>query len=354
MKNNGLKTRAENLSAIKARLAAKPFRPHRLFANNHAQTIMAFLYPRRRAFRSSQADEARLFELEPNVRILAHCRWQTGNKRDFPTLVLVHGLEGSSESIYMLGTADKAFRAGFNTVRLNIRTCGGTEHLTETLYHSGLSGDLRAVITELIECDKLNSIYLAGFSLGGNMSLKLAGEWGDNAPPAFRGVSAVSPSVDLAACADLIEKRSNVIYQQRFLKALKERMQRVARLYPERYSLDKLAQTRTIREFDRHFTAVHWGFRDEKDYYARCSAFPLIEKIRIPTLIIHAQDDPFVPFEPFRKIRLDANPFVTLLAPERGGHVGFLARNGKNEDLFWAENRLVEFFEACHHIAPVF
>jgi predicted alpha/beta-fold hydrolase len=333
------------LNAIRSALLAKPFRPHPLFTNGHAQTLVAHVWPRRRALRALQSDEARLFEVERGVRVRVHCRWQA-NRRAHPTLLLVHGLEGSSESIYMLGTALKAHRAGFNVLRLNLRTCGDTLHLTETLYNSGLSQDLHAVIAELIERDDLGEIFLGGVSLGGNMSLKLAGEYGAEFPRELKGVCAVSPSVELAASADRIEQRANWIYQRKFIRSLKRRMREAARLYPERYDTSALRLVTTLRQFDERYTAPHGGFRDAADYYARSSSLPLIASIRVPTLIIHAQDDPFIPFDSLRHPSVAANPNLILLAPERGGHVGFVG-DGETpgEDRFWAENRIIEFCE---------
>jgi hypothetical protein len=335
-----------DLSFVERQLKAKPFRPHPLLRYNHAQTILAYLYPRRAQLNSEfKNDEERLFEVAPGVRLLAHCRWQKSEKRrKSPTLILVHGLEGSSKSIYMLGTAAAAFANGFNVLRLNLRSCGETEHLTNTLYHSGMSEDLRRIIEELIEKDCLEQIFLAGFSLGGNMSLKLAGEWSENPPSELRGVAAVSAPIDLAACSDAISFRSNWIYSRRFLNNLAKRMRRVQKLYPERYQTEGIEQIRSIRDFDARFTARYGGFKDVDDYYARSSSLKLIEKIRVPTLIVHAQDDPFVPFTAFNQISQLANPFVILLAPENGGHVGFVAdskTDGKNR--FWAENRIIQF-----------
>jgi hypothetical protein len=336
--------RRRSLESIADALRAKVFSPHSLFRSGHAQTLIAFAWPRRlRGSRSLREDEARLFEVEPGVRLLAHCRWQTGDRRAHPTLLLVHGLEGSSESIYMLSTALKAFRAGFNVLRLNLRTCGDTLHLTSKLYHSGLSQDLRAVLLNLIAQDELPAIFVGGFSLGGNLSLKLAGELGEEAPAALKGVCAVSPSIDLAASAAAIERRSNWVYQRKFIRSLKRRMRQAAQLYPERFDAGELKFVRTIRDFDSRYTAPHGGFRDAADYYARSSSLPLIARIRTPTLIIHAEDDPFIPFESLRHPSVSANPDVILLAPARGGHVGFVGGQTSGEDRFWAENRLVEF-----------
>lgn len=335
-------------SQIAQRLEALEFRPARFFAGGHAQTLLGYFYLRRFRLRSlARRDEARLFRVAPEVQMLARCRWQAGDRRKFPTLVLVHGLEGSSESVYMLGTAAKAFAAGYNVVRLNLRTCGGTENLTKTLYHSGMSEDLRHVLHELVEHDGLKQIFLAGFSLGGNMSLKLTGEYGEDAPAELRGVCAISPAIDLAVCAAAIAERRNALYNQRFVSSLKKKIRRIAKLYPDIYSAENISQVRTVYDFDTHFTAVHGGFRDVADYYARASSLLLIEKIRVPTLLIHAQDDPFVPFESFTNPTIAANPFVTLLAPKNGGHVGFIADSRQTDgDVFWAENRLIEFFQS--------
>ena len=340
----GLDARA-GMAEIARAFSAKPFRPHPLFRSGHAQTLAAYLWPRRRALLAgAAADEERLFEVEPGVRVLVRCRWQRGAK-SAPTILLVHGLEGSSESTYMLGTAEKAHRAGFNVLRMNLRTCGDTLHLAQTLYHSGLSQDPRAVIEELSAGDGLGDIFLAGFSLGGNQSLKLAGEMGGRVPASLRGVCAVSPSIDLAACADAIHWRSNWLYSQRFLSGLKRRLRQAAAHYPEIYSADAADFVRSIREFDSLVTAPHGGFRDADDYYARSSALQFIGSISTPTLIIQAQDDPFVPFDAFRHPSLSSTPSVLMLAPEHGGHVGFLADDAAaaGGDRFWAENRVVEF-----------
>ncbi|HYN86438.1 MAG TPA: alpha/beta fold hydrolase [Pyrinomonadaceae bacterium] len=336
--------RPQGLRDIAARLQSKPFTPHPLWRGAHAQTIRAAVrWPRRiRMLREYLDAERRLFEVEPGVRLLAHCRWQP-RREESPTLLLVHGLEGSATAVYMLGTARTAFRAGFNFVRLNVRNCGGTEHLTPTLYHSGMSDDLRRVIHELVERDGLKSLFLAGFSMGGNLALKLTGELGEEAPEELKGVAAVSPSLDLAACAEAIERRENRLYQWSFVRSLRRHVKRKNRLFPDIYDARDVRRVRTIREYDELYTARHGGFRDAADYYERCSALKFIGRIGVPTLIIHAQDDPFVPFGSFRHPDVASNPNILLLAPERGGHVAFLAGE-RGEERYWAENRVVDFF----------
>ena len=327
------------------------FRPHRLFKNGHAQTLVACAWPR--YLTTSTTDpkvEQRLFEPEPNVRLLAHCTWQT-DRLASPTVVLVHGLEGSSYSKYMLGTADKALRLGFNIVRLNLRNCGGTEHLTPTLYHSGMTGDIRAVVKELIEQDSLRSIFLIGFSMGGNMVLKFAGEDATLMRSEISGFCAVSPAVDLSSCAEAVKFRSNWVYEQYFLRSLCRRLRIKHELFPDLYDTSDLHLVRTVKDFDERYTAHDGGFQDADDYYRRASALPLIERINKPTLIIHAEDDPFVPFEPLNHCSVIDNPQILLLAPEHGGHVGFVSDQVTEEDRFWSESRIVEFCHLVHQNA---
>lgn len=330
------------LGTVARKFAANPFKPHRLFRNGHAQTLAAYCWPRSFRFQPER-DEERFFDVAPGVKVLAHCGWQA-NRRACPTLVVWHGIEGSTSSNYMLAMADKGFRAGFNIIRVNLRNCGGTEHLTPTIYHGGLSEDLRAIVAELIEKDQVSRMLLVGFSLGGNMVLKLAGEYGDNPPPEILSVCAVSPSVDLDASAELILKRSNWIYQQDFVRRLKKRIRTKHRLYPEHYNIGGLRQVRTLRQFDERFTAPSHGFADASDYYYRSSSLRVIAKIRVPTLVIHAEDDPFIPFAPLLDSAVAANPYILLLRPEQGGHVAFIsAEQNGDSDRFWAENRLIEF-----------
>ena len=195
--------------------AVKEFRPFGPLRNAHLMTIAAAFW--RRKFPRLPIGTKRLFDTETGTQVSAVCHWQQ-NPREHPTIVLLHGLEGSSESAYILGTGEKAFLRGFNVVRANQRNCGETEKLTETLYHSGLSCDIRAIVMELIERDGLPEIFAAGFSMGGNLVLKMAGEFADHAPPEIRGFVAVAPAFDLATCADALAAPRNFIYNQRFVR----------------------------------------------------------------------------------------------------------------------------------------
>jgi uncharacterized protein len=321
-----------------ARLRERPFVAPRFLRAGHTMTIFSALYPRKFALPPTARRE---FETEPGVRVATYCHWQQ-EREARPTLVLVHGLEGSAEARYVLGAAAKAWHAGFNVVRMNVRNCGGTAHLAPGLYHSGLTADLRGVTCELIERDGLPSVWWGGFSMGANHALKLAGELGEGAPPELKGVFAVSPPIDLEACAKDIMRPQNRVYERRFLRSLKRTLRRKEQFFPGLVDFARLDRARTLWEFDEVVTAPHFGFRDARDYYARASSLPYLGRIRVPTLIIHAEDDPFIPFAPFTHPSIAANPHLLLHATRHGGHVGFFGAP-RAEDRFWAENRAVEF-----------
>ncbi|MGH9740478.1 MAG: YheT family hydrolase [Candidatus Acidiferrales bacterium] len=321
----------------------KEFEPHPLLRNAHLMTIAGAFW--RRKFPQLPEGEARLFNIEAGTQMRGDCHWQK-NPREHATLILVHGLEGSSDSGYILGTAEKAFAAGFNVVRLNQRNCGGTEQLTPDLYHSGRSNDIRAVVEELIERDHLPEMLAAGFSMGGNLVLKMAGEYGGVAPEQLRGFVGVAPSFVLAACADALEEPRNFIYQRYFVRRLKRRMRRKAELFQEQYAArvgnGMLRSIGSVREFDELITAPCSGFAGADDYYARASAINVLGAVARPTLILTAKDDPFVPYTTFERREVRENPNIQLVAPRHGGHCSFIAREA-GEERFWCEARIVEF-----------
>src|SRR5262249_46661682 len=173
------------------------------------------------------------------------------------------------------------------------------------LYNSGMSGDYVMVLQELIEKDGFEQIFFAGYSMGGNLVSKMAGELSDDAPSALKGVSAVGPAIDLAACADALERRENYLYQRHFVNGLMSRYARKAKLYPERFPRDGFRPIRTVREFDDAITAPQFGFRDAQEYYEAASAQRVIDRIRVPMLFLTAADDPFVPYATFLALRLE-------------------------------------------------
>ena len=321
--------------------AAPSFQPHPLLKNGHAMTVAAVYWPRRF---SLPTPERRLFEVEEGSQLLAQCHWQEGKGKDVPVLAVVHGLEGSCESNYVRGVAEKAFQRGFHVVRLNQRNCGGSERLTPTLYNSGMSDDYRAVFDELAENDGFRQIFFAGYSMGGNLVTKMAGELGHRVPSALRGVCAVCPAIDLAACADALEKRSNYFYQRHFVTSLMSSYRRKAKLFPEKYSRDGSAKIRSVRQFDDAVTAPCFGYRDAQEYYEAASARKIIANVTLPMLMITAQDDPFVPYESFLAALVEENPAIRFVAPEHGGHCAFIS-NQRGVERFWVEHRVVDFCE---------
>jgi predicted alpha/beta-fold hydrolase len=330
-------------SKVRSAFADKPFTPSPLLGQADLQTLAAYVWPRRRRLRISYAqDEQRVFDVAASVQVLAFCRWQN-ERHTRPTVVLWHGIEGSASAVYMLSFANKAFIAGFNVLRVNIRNCGGTEHLTPTLYHGGLSEDLRSIIEELIQ-EGYKQIFALGFSLGGNMVLKMIGEYGEQVPSALIAACAISPSVDLAASADLIKRRRNWLYHQSFVIKLKRKIRLKHRLYPDLYDPGGIKGIRTLEEFDEAYTSKANGFSDARDYYTRASAIRVAQNIRVPTLVIHSQDDPFIPFAPLNEEEFKDNPYILIAGPESGGHVAFVSRKTDDGDRFWAENRALEFF----------
>jgi hypothetical protein len=321
------------------------FTPRRGLANGHVMTVFAWARPRR--FDRLPSPEERYFDVEPGTRVLAHCFWQPDRGRH-PLLLALHGLEGSSTAHYMRGLADKAVGRGFNVILLNQRNCGGTEALCAGLYHSGLTHDARHVIDDVTRVDGIEQIIVAGYSLGGNLALKLAGDYGPTPPPQLRAVCAVSPIIEIGPCVDALERRSNLIYQLNFVRALRARMRRKNLAHPGRYDIGLLRDVWTVRKFDAAFTAPAFGFVSAEDYYHRASAMRVVDRINVPALIITAEDDPFVPAEPFRDPKIAANPYITLKVTRSGGHCGFLAAATDGNDGYWAEQQIMEF--ASRHL----
>ena len=321
-----------------------PFEPCRGLSNGHLQTIAGNFLPRP-AFRLAAVSETVEVDPADSSRVLCHCHWQAEPERAKRlTVVLVHGLEGSSDSRYIQGIAARAWTAGWNVVRMNMRTCGGTETLTPTLYHSGLSGDVGMVVRHYAERFGLERVALAGYSMGGNLVLKLAGEWGSRPP--LSAVAAVCPAIDLAPGADALHEPLNRGYEWRFLRDLMARYARKAKLFPGIYATRKaIGPVRSIRQFDNKIVARYWGFRDADDYYDRAAAARVVDKIAVPTLILHAQDDPFIRLLPETRSKLLANPHIAFVETRHGGHCAYLSRDPGNE-IHWAEATVMRFLLA--------
>ena len=325
------------------------FKPRRFLSNGHLQTIFGNLLRRHDML---PEPVAQLVEVSPArgsqiaSQVLCHVHWQPLPERPTrPTIIILHGLEGSSRSQYVIGNANKLWRAGCNVIRMNMRNCGGTERLTPTLYHSGLSGDVERVLHFFRDSQKLQSIALIGYSMGGNLMLKLAGDLGPGAPPELHSVVGVSPAVDLQASADALHHWQNRFYERRFLRALLRRFRRKSMLFPHVFDPQRGAHIRSLRDFDDRITALYSGFKSADDYYHRAAAARVLDRITIPTLILHALDDPFVRLiDPTRAV-IDTNPNITFIETAHGGHCAFLAEPepANDNDGYWAEHTTLRF-----------
>jgi len=305
----------------------------------------------------SSEDEAVEVDPATGSRVRCVCHWQPETVRpDRLTILLVHGLEGSSESQYIGGITALAWNAGCNVIRMNMRNCGGTDTWTPTLYHSGLSADVGMVLHHFARRYALQRVAMAGYSMGGNLVLKLAGELGADTPPWLLAAVGVSPAIDLAESADALHEPSNRIYERHFLRNLMRRFRRKAELFPDLYSSAGIGPIKTIREFDDQITARYSGFTGADDYYYRAAAARVVSRIAIPALVIHALDDPFIRLTPQSRAALLANPVITLVETNHGGHCAFLAKtpSAPEPDLLsvpkdcrhWAEATLVRFLLA--------
>lgn len=289
------------------------------------------------------APEERLVEVAPGIKVRCLCHWQREGRREAMTIVVVHGLEGSSDSQYMLGIARDGLASGMNVIRMNQRNCGGMDYFAPTLYNSGLSGDVAAVARHFVETEGVSRFALIGFSMGGNLVLKLAGEWGADGPPQFCAVAAVCPAIDLAASADALHEPANRIYEWYFLRQLFRRMRIKAKFFPDNFDVSRLRGIASLRDFDDRVTAYYCGYTGADDYYARASATNVIDRIAVPTVILHAANDPFVRMRPETLERIARNPNISYIESPDGGHCAFVGARNDGDDGRWAEREVVEF-----------
>ncbi len=299
-----------------------------LFRNPHLATIAGNFWKRPESTNPEHC-------LRKLYRIDCHTTVVAFEQRPLVTavgeIVFLHGLEGSAHAGYLQSFTQLALSLNCAVHRLNFRSCGGTEDLSATMYHSGLTSDTAFVIGEISRRSDA-PVFLVGFSLGGNVAIKLTGEFGANSPLA--GTVAISAPIDLASCVRVIDRLSNAIYAHRFLDRLKNRIKRKSISAPETYNAKLLESVHTIWQFDNQFTAPLFGFGNAASYYATQSAINYISLIRSPTLLIAAQDDPLVPFDIYTHPVIKANPLVHLISPKHGGHIGFLSRR---KPRFWLD-----------------
>jgi uncharacterized protein len=311
-----------------------PFQP--FVRNPHVLTILANFAVRKLDTRRYPVTE-RLYRTDPEAEILVHEQRPENNA--VAELLMVHGLEGSSNAGYIRSMSQLALEHGYGVHRTNMRSCGGTESLCKTMYHAGLTCDTLSLIRQIRERHN-RPVYLIGYSLGGNVSLKLAGELGEDAHGLLDAVIAISTPIDLAASVRKMSRRQNRIYEARFVTRLKERIRRRAQSLPGVYDVSILDRCKTVYDFDDKVTAPFFGFGTADNYYATQSSNQFLGRIRIPALLIQAKDDPLIPFEIFDHPAIRENPNVTLIAAEHGGHLGFLSNR---KPRFWVDRVILNW-----------
>lgn len=327
----------------------KRFSSRNFLRNGHLQTLAGNFLPRNLVL---PEPERLLVEVDGPVAgygpsyVLCHCHWQPEEVRSQRlTIVLIHGLEGSSSSQYMIGNTARALAAGFNVVRMNMRSCGGTDEICPTIYHSGRSGDVDAVFKTIVETQKLESVALVGYSMGGNLVLKFAGEVASALPPQLKALVGVSPLMDLDVSSTALHEPQNRVYEWHFLRNMIARVRRRMHLFPAIYGDAQTKKIRSMRLFDEHVVARYGGFVDAADYYSKVASSRYAGRLNVPTLILHSVDDPFIRLLPATREALIANPNVTYVETQRGGHCAFLEPANDGDDGRWAEKTLLGFLQ---------
>ena len=302
-----------------------PFVP--LFRSPHLQTIAGHYWPRPSS--AAWPLESRLVQTEPDVQVLVQSQFPDVSRDARASVILVHGLEGSGSAGYIRSMAAGALARGFAAHRFHMRTCGGTERLSKTLYHAGLTSDLHVILRQT------GPAFLIGFSLGGNVVLKLAGELGERGPDLIRGVCAVSTPLDLAASARRIAELDNRLYELRFIRRMRARL-----LATGRFTASDFVSLRRLIDLDDRITAPAFGFRGAGEYYETQSAIHFLPQIRVPTLLIQAKDDTFIPYCIFESAAVGSNHRIKLVATGHGGHLGFL---GRRPHRFWSDGVILDW-----------
>ena len=259
-------------------------------------------------------------------------------------LIIGHGLEGSSASSYVVGLTKNAIQQGFDVMAINWRGCSGQSNLKFESYHTGKSADLKEVIAHICQQYSYPAMYYTGFSMGGNIGLKYAGEESEKLPPQLNGICAISTPVDLESSSYQLAKSQNKVYMYRFLRTLKAKyLQKVAQFPEKKLDTKKILAARTFLAFDQYFTAPANGFESAQDYWTKSSSKPFLKRIHVPTLILNAKNDPFLAPACFPYSEVSQNPFLEMLTPKFGGHVGFVYAPRQLETT-WAEHKILEFF----------
>ncbi|HEX3435210.1 MAG TPA: alpha/beta fold hydrolase [Pseudacidobacterium sp.] len=332
------------------------FSPRRFLNNGHLMTLAGNFLPRHWSLPEAEDLVVEVEAAAPGYeeygpsRVLCHCHWQPEQVRsERLTVVLVHGLEGSSNSQYVLGNATRAWAAGCNVVRMNMRSCGGTDKLSPAIYHSGCSNDVARVVERIVCEHGLQAVALIGYSMGGNLVLKYAGEFSANAPSVLKAVVGISPLMDLAPSSAALHEVQNRFYERYFLHAMITRARRKGEFFPRQYMrvcLDgTLHRIHSMRDFDEYIVAPFGGFSSADDYYHTVASSRVASQLNVPTLIVHSLDDPFIRMLSETRQALIDNPHVSFIETSHGGHCAFLAP-ADGYDGYWAEKTLLGFLLA--------
>lgn len=319
-----------------------PFHPHRLFRGGHAQTLAGLFLPS--PGRRYQAVQHRVLLPDGDAVVLHDDRPAAWSDGDHAAL-LVHGLSGCHLSPYMVRIGGKLNDRGIRTFRMDHRGCGAGFGMALHAYHAGRSDDIDAAVRHVAALCPQSTVSLIGFSLSGNIVLKYLGETSDAVPPQVVRGMAVNPSIDLEACVRGLARPENRIYDRYFARSLHRQIMRLKKRRPDVVFPAGYTCPRTLLEFDDRFTAPAAGFRDARDYYARCSSAQFLSAIRCPTLILAARDDPLIPAASFERLSLPAT--VSLHIADHGGHLGFVARSGIDSDRRWLDWRVVDWVTAA-------
>jgi predicted alpha/beta-fold hydrolase len=342
------------------------FRPHPLLRSGHAQTIVgAYLRSPlhvyaavRRTVKLDDGDYIVLHDDAPSSGLVlpepstsaadeesGPATWRPGQR----VVLLIHGLGGSFRTGYMPRVASRLNLHGWRTIRMDLRGWGAGLGLARRAGHAGRSEDVAAALRYVARLCPGSPISLVGFSLGGNLALKMVGEMGSNVPPGLDSVMAVAPPIDLVRCAHNIKQGINWIYDRSFMRALRRNILHRKSLLPRFDGLQAESLPRTLYDFDDKITAPLSGFVDAEDYYTRASATHVLRRVCVPTLIVSAEDDPIIPVEIFHEAK--RSPCVNLHLTRHGGHLGFVGRADTDPDHRWLDWRVVQWVQQVEALA---
>jgi predicted alpha/beta-fold hydrolase len=322
------------------RRTACDFRPLPFLKNPHLQTLLGTLWDGRIP---PFASALRLATVDGGDRLALHDSSPQGWRPGRSITLLVHGLGGTHASGYMRRTTALLLEHGIRVVRLDLPGCGHGESLSRRTYNGACSNDVRAAAEEIRRWSPASPLVLIGFSLGGNIVLKLAGEAAKLPLPNLERVVAVAPPIDLVRCAELISAARNRFYEAHFVRGMLRQLRRHHKYHKDLPRV-RIPMGATLRQFDDLYTAPRGGFADALDYYRRASSLPLVPRIEVPTLILTARDDPFIAAEPFEELVVPSH--IEVKIARHGGHLGFLGRDASG-GVRWAERRIVDWVMQC-------